>query len=541
MAGLGALLGLPLRSWTLGAAVLLAVGASSASAAEPAAIGQTPLERMIDLNRRAFGDIQNQRFQAAKYWLTEALVISETAALENDEMTARTYVHLAAVFLTGFEDRVEAIRYFTLALKINPNITISAGLETPALKSAYLEAREDMGLPPAPDPTAAETAPASKSAAAPPPAVPPPLPPVPLPETGYPDPDPPARVPAPLSCLVPFEILAGQDLLVRCLTQRQQKHASAQLYFRVEGTTAKYAELPMAHTPKGWLVAVIPGPQIRGRSLSYFVKAQLPGSAEMLYNGYPEAPNALLIKAPLAADEAATTTAGPVSESAAGQGSISHRRPVGTVWFALGGGTGTVYHGREVVDTRSRAPGTTDLVHARAGFSGATLLHIEPELGYQITPRLSLSLLLRYQHAPPEGVRFVPEEGQNGILTSAFAGFARAQISLPGRGRLQPYASVGAGGGRSFLAVIGRRCPPGQCALDHSDTLHGGPVGLTAGLGVVYRFSPRFGLVLDVKEIMTVPKVMALTEFSLGFEIAHRFRSPAPPGGAPGKEPVAFR
>jgi opacity protein-like surface antigen len=186
-----------------------------------------------------------------------------------------------------------------------------------------------------------------------------------------------------------------------------------------------------------------------------------------------------------------------------------------------------VYHGRETVDTRTYASGTTRPVRVESGFSAATLLQIEPEIGYQLTPRLSLSVLLRYQYAPAEGAAFVPTEGQKAILTSAFAGFARAQVWFGGGDRFQPYASVGAGGGRGFLAVIGKRCPPGQCGLDHSDTLHGGPVGLTAGLGLAYRFSPRFGLVLEVKEIMTLPKVMALTEFSLGFEIAHAFHAPA--------------
>lgn len=523
------------------AAVMVAAGASSARAAEPSALGQTPVERMIDLNRKAFTDIQSERFQAAKHWLTEALVISETAGLENDEMTARTYVHLAALYLTELEERAEAIRYFTLALKINPNITISPGLETPALKSAYLEAREEMGLPPNPDPTETETTPASKGTGAPPPAVPHLLPPAPVQGTGQPDPDLPARVPAPLHCSVPLEISAGQDLLIRCLTQKQQKRAEATLYFRSEGSSTKYAALPMAHSPKGWLLATIPGHQIQGRSLSFFVKAQLPGSAPLLYHGYPEAPKALLIKAPLPASEGAATSPRPATAPVVGSGGPRLGRPVGAVWLALGGGTGTVYHGRAAVDTRTRTAGTTNPVYVDSGFSAATLLQIEPEIGYQLTPRLSLSVLLRYQYAPSAGATFVPAEGQKAILTSAFAGFARAQVWFGGGDRFQPYASIGAGGGRSFLAVIGKRCPPGQCGLDHSDTLHGGPVGLTAGLGLVYRFSPRFGLVLEVKEIVTLPKVMALTEFGLGVEIVHDFRAPAPSRPAKAEKLVAFR
>ena len=104
------------------------------------------------------------------------------------------------------------------------------------------------------------------------------------------DPDLPARVPSPLYCSVPFEIPHEQDLLVRCLTQKQQKRASATLYYRPDGSSTKYAALPMAHSPKGWLIAVIPGSDIKGKSLSYYVKAQPPGAQAALYSGYPEAP-----------------------------------------------------------------------------------------------------------------------------------------------------------------------------------------------------------------------------------------------------------
>jgi tetratricopeptide (TPR) repeat protein len=109
------------------------VAASSAHSAESAAVSEAGVDRMIDLNKKAYADIQDQHFQAAKYRLSEALVISETAGLENDEMTARTYVHLAVVYLTGLKDREEAIQQFMLALRINPNITITPGLESPAL------------------------------------------------------------------------------------------------------------------------------------------------------------------------------------------------------------------------------------------------------------------------------------------------------------------------------------------------------------------------------------------------------------------------
>jgi outer membrane protein W len=497
---------------------------SSVRAASPAAIGQAAVERMIDLNRKAFADLQNQRFQAAKYWLTEALVISETASLENDEMTARTYVHLAVVYLSGLGDREQAVKQFMLALKINPNITISAGLETPALKSAYLQAREQMDLPPNPE-TATELATSAPEPRASSSAMPESQRPAPVAASSVGhvlDPDLPARVPAPLFCSVPFEVPGEQDLLVRCLTQKHQKRASATLHYRADGTSTSYTALPMGHSPKGWLIAVIPGRDIKGKSLAYYVKAHLPGASQALHDGYPEAPKALLIKSVSPDDHPAAGGVPPTGPLPIGGSRNSHRRAPGAFWLALGAGTGAVYHGREPVDSNTRVLGTGNPLYVESGFSAATLFQLEPEIGYQLSRRFSISGLLRYQYAPMSG-SFTPGQGQHAVLTSAFAGFLRTQFLFGGDGNFQPYLAGGAGLGRSFLAVVDRRCDANLCALDHSDTLHGGFWGLTLGVGLVYRFSPSFGLLVDVKEIMTLPKVMALTELNLGFEIAYGF------------------
>ena len=521
-------------------AAAMATALASRAHAGATTMGQAAVDRMIDLNRKAYADIQSQRFQAAKYWLAEALVISETAGLENDEMTARTYVHLAVVHLTGLKDREEAIRQFCLALKINPNITISAGLETPALKAAYLQARERMELPPNPDtslelastPNAGATSPAPEASGRP------------WPDSAYVmrselDPDLPARVPSALFCPLPFEIPGEQDLLVHCLTQKQQKRASATLYYRADGTSTTYAALPMAHSPKGWLIAVIPASEIKGRSLSYYVKAQLPGATTALSCGYPDSPNALLIRSPAAQEEAAPG-AGSDRAPAGGGSRAGYRRAPGALWLALGAGTGTVYHAREPVDSNTKVLGTTNPLYVESGFSAATTFQLEPELGYQFGPRFSLSLLMRYQYASKDGNAFTPATGEHAVLTSAFAGFLQGQL-LGSTGNFQPYLSLGTGLGTSFLAVVSKRCSPSLCALDHSDTLHGGVVGFTGGIGLIYRFTPGFGVLIGLKEIVTLPKVMALTELNLGFEVAYDFRAGTAPKRAEAQDQVAWR
>jgi len=205
------------------------------------------------------------------------------------------------------------------------------------------------------------------------------------------------------------------------------------------------------------------------------------------------------------------------------------RRPPGAIWFALGGGTGTAYHGREPVDSNTKAAATNSPIYVQSGFSPTSMLQLEPELGYQLSQRLSISAMMRYQYAPKSGNAFTPAADEHPILTSSFAGFVHALVFLGNGGRLQPYLSAGAGLGTSFLASIDRRCAANVCTLDHSDTLHGGWFGLTAGAGLLYHLAPSLGIFLDVKEIVTLSKVMALSEFNLGFAVAYDARRPAAP------------
>ena len=572
------------------------IAAGSARAAESAAVNEAAVDRMIDLNKKAYADIQEQHFQAAKYRLSEALVISETAGLENDEMTARTYVHLAAVYLTGLKDREEAVQQFTLALKINPNITITPGLESPALKSAYLQAREQLDLPPNPDTTVplspqAPSAPSAEPTAAkvegggqPPPSrvgeaghgpaepdstrsrtasgmasggeaarsagvagreagaewpragEPSQSSPINLANAiaGFKDPDLPARVPSPLYCHLPFDAPPGQDVVVRCLTQKQQRKSSATFHYRPQGAEGEYVGVTMERSPKGWLMAVIPGRAVQGKSLPYYVQAEIPGSPKDIYFGHAEAPNELIIRNPPETD--GTDDANDEPETVPGPARVpplggkdstrpSRLRTPGSFWISLASGTGAVYHGREAVDSNDKAQSIGTPVSVQSGFSPAALLQIEPEIGYQLTRRLSISVMARYQVAPKDANGYVPGAGENAIPTSALAGFVRGQFAFLSRGGFQTYASGGAGLGTSFLAIVNKRCAAGSsCSLDHSDTLHGGPVGLTAGVGAIYHFRPSFGVFVDVKEIATLPKLLALTEVNVGLAFAHRFQ-----------------
>jgi hypothetical protein len=197
----------------------------------------------------------------------------------------------------------------------------------------------------------------------------------------------------------------------------------------------------------------------------------------------------------------------------------NRRKPL-ALWLAVGAGTGGAYHGLQAVDSRTRADATGVAVPVAAGFSRASMLQIEPELGVQVSERFALAVFLRYQYAPKDDNGWTPKPDESAIRTSAIAGFLRAEFSFLNLGNFRGYLTGGVGLGTSFLAVVGKDCDPTSCPLSHSDTLHGGMLGVLGGLGAAYHLTSNLSVFFDVKEIVTFRTVLALTEFNLGLAVA---------------------
>jgi len=518
-------------------AILGPARATLAASKADAEQGDRAWAQMIALNQKAIALIRGRKFSEAKDVLLEAVVVAKDAKIESGEMMARTYVHLAAVYVTGEKNRDKGVSQFMLALKIDPNIAITPQLETPALKSALLLARQQMTASAsaasenAPSPPAAPAEPASAASAPQEPAA----------EAAQgetttvtkrgrggrriavdvADPDLPAKVPSPLYCPLPFEIPPDQDLVVRCVTQKQQKKATAILYYRPEGAKSEdFTAAVMRRNIKGWLQASIPGDAINGKSLGYYIEARLPGTSEALMLGRSDSPNVFMIKG--GGDTVAkadhenildTLKTRTADEEDARR---NHRREPGAIWFSVAGGSGLAgYHGTENLDGDSS-------LRSVSGFTVATPYQVELELGYQWDKNLSLSAMGRYQHATADSSGYTGKP----LLTSAVAAYLRARYALFTSGAFQTYASAGAGGGNNFLIVIAKQCD--TCQLNHSDTIHGGPVGILVGAGAIYHVNRTFSLFLDVNEIATAPTFMALTEVNLGLSIAFKFEKAAP-------------
>ncbi len=529
------------------------VNLGQAAEVPDASSDQGAAAHLARLNKKAQGQIQSRQFEAAKDTLLEALVLAKDSGLAESPLMVRTYVELAGLYLSAEKNRDKAAHQLALALKVDPDFTLPTDLETPALRSAYLLARREAGVTssPASKPTAKPSEPAppvepadheQKETPAPAAASEPAT----VTKRGrgghkvtvtVADPDPPAHVPAALFCPLPFEIPPDEDMVVRCLTEKQQKKSTAVLYYRPEGAASEeFVRVPMNRSPKGWMQATIPADAISGKSLSYYIEARVPskdGGTQILNLARPESPNSFLIK------EGADSSFNPDRENILDTLNVTmadeddsfryHRRGPGAIWFSLAAGTGGAYHGSEAVDTGDTYQGSSAPVHASAGFTGATLGQAELEIGYQWTKRWSVSAMARYQYAPPDSSGYTG----TAIRTWALAGYLRARYAFLTAGNFQVHGSVGAGGGTNFLVVVSKQCDANNrtaaCNLTHSDTLHGGAFGILLGLGASYHLSRNLAVFLDINEIGTLPKLMALTEINLGFAIAFGSESKAAP------------
>lgn len=94
-------------------------------------------DTIIDLNTKALGRYAAQDFDSALDYLATALKEAREAGLEQDKLTARTYLHLGAVYWTGFRNQEMALQSFTQAKQIRPDIQLTPSLETPELRTIF--------------------------------------------------------------------------------------------------------------------------------------------------------------------------------------------------------------------------------------------------------------------------------------------------------------------------------------------------------------------------------------------------------------------
>jgi hypothetical protein len=539
-----------LRS-TVSLAVVLAVGACAST--------DKASRKMLDLNHEALAAYEAGKLAHARDLLVQAVSLGKKNGLTKHNTMARTYLDLGAVYLS-MNDRDKGLRNLGLALRIQPDIEPTDPIATPAVKKALARSRAEVEKrrgatavhekeereekapaprkhePAAPPHTVAKASPApAEKPAAPEKAAPPaekPAPPaekaVAAHQAAAPDdeePDLPANVPQPLYCPVPDEAPPSSEIALRCVPRPGVSFSKIVLFYRSAGSES-FTTVPMVKSRKGWYSGMVPANAVVGRTLQYYVEAQLPGKKSTTSNGHSDSPNLLSIREGAARVGQGTLAAahfkkeGPAStgkeenplleaereREEAESESSDHRRRPHALFLAAGVGSGYGWHGKRVLEFRTEQAVAT-------GFSPGTLLQVTPELGYQYDERTAFALQLRYQ--------FIPESGSGDTKMGnpkhgAWAALARGYRFF-GTGNGQPFVTATVGGGQGFRMVVP---PHPELGVTRNDTIRGGPVVLGPGAGYLFNFNRHLGWVAEVRLLAGVPDFALLAEFATGGQVS---------------------
>jgi len=183
------------------------------------------------------------------------------------------------------------------------------------------------------------------------------------------------------------------------------------------------------------------------------------------------------------------------------------RRGSDRLFLAFGAGIGYGWYTARLLDFRKD-------VHVGAGGGPAGPLVLTPELGYQLTGRLALSLLVRWELINGTGAGDLTPGAP---ASSAVAFLGRASYAW-GSGRAQLVASAMLGAGEGVRVVV----PPTagtDIVLSRNDTVRGGPVLLGPGAGFAYHFSPHFAAVVDLRALAGFPDFATVVDISTGAQL----------------------
>jgi hypothetical protein len=484
-------------------------------------------DKIVELNKQALLAYEGKDFEAAKTALTKALKEAKQAGLDDDKMTARTYLHLGAVYFAGYQDQAVALQNFTLAKKIRPDIQLTPSIETPELKAIFDQATADAEPTPS---VAVEPSRPSRSATR---------------ASATPDlgggsePDLPSSMSAPLMCSTPDEAAPGKELSIRCALKPGVNAKAVQLHYRAPGAEA-YQALPMRRTAKGWYMATVPAHVMKGTSLQVYYDARDGNDNELASNGQIDSPSLIEIRKKGSGGGGVKEIEGdPLARIKQQQEEERyeaglHRRREGAFWIGLGAGAGWGYAPSGNLEWEKD-------IKVSAITTTAGLFQGVIDLGYMWTDNFSLGMQFRIEYIRQDQVA---NTGRSGAPTQyAPALFLRPTwfFDLTSDGNFQMSLSASAGGGYVRFPVRpvkveernadGLLVPVPERTIYKTDTRPMGVVLIGAGAGLVYHLSRHFGIALDGRLLTGFPDFGVAVEGNVSLQLAFGGKAgPVPEG-----------
>jgi hypothetical protein len=340
------------------------------------------------------------------------------------------------------------------------------------------------------------------------------------------EPDVPAAVQKPLVCAAPDQVGSGEHVVLRCVPKAGLSVVTVLLYYRQSGTE-DFTPAPTLRTRKGWYTATLWPDMLTPGPLHYYFEAHDAAGKVVASSGDDESPEVLQVRAGVSAltppaladgqfpagklaDEDPMVQVRARKAAAQEAEAASLRRPAGSFYVGLGLGLGYGWYPDSVLDFRR------DITVA-SGTGAAGPMVFSPEVGYQLSGRLSLSVLGRIERIGASGSGDL-HEGRP--ATAAWAVLARGTYYW-GMSRAQLFASAALGGGDGVRVVVPpTTTPDATLTLSRNDSVRGGPIVLGPSAGFLYHFNPHFAFVAEARLFAGLPDFATVMDFGGGLQLS---------------------
>jgi hypothetical protein len=351
------------------------------------------------------------------------------------------------VFGAGLNDRINAIKHFTEALRISSSAKLNPARATPLLQELFQVAHENL-------------------------------------DTTNKEKDIFGLQHTPLK-----QAIQGHSIRIKARLGKDIRASLMVLFYRT-GHPREYEWVVMREQRSGLYVGIIPAKRTT-QSIVYYIEAQDEAGQRVQGNGTAIKPNLITLKPdPMVASQPA-----PVKSS------IFHGRrgPMDKLFtLAIMGGTGAGFlAGGTSENTAPQWIGSPAQVDIQPGFAIAPV-HISPELGLQISEKWQLSILGRIQIM---NMTTTPKYSYK----LSILGEVRLK-RLFGRDNWRYFVTFGIGAGE-----IRHRIPLGAYNGEYTknsdlvDARVAGYIAAGGGAGLCFMFNQYFGWVLDVNGLLLFP------------------------------------
>lgn len=459
------------------------------AAASPRRLAQAPdpVAKVTQLNRDALAAIDKREFEKAREILKKALELCASSGMDKHPIAARTHVHMGVVILEGFKNRELGEKQFAEALAIEPTIGMTPALATPEINDAFDEAKERAKSGGTGGGTAGN-APAAVEVA------------------------PPSEAPAPkrasssggFTYHTVSEVKQGHAIKVTVNVDENLKFHKVVLAYRPQGTS-EFLGREMDPVGPGAYSAEIPDRATTGSSVAYYIEAEDDDGQPVANRGTEERPLVIQLGGESSPSEHARASVAKSTDEDSDDSTTvreeGESEDEGHTWFAsvlLGSGVG---YATGTGETNANLP-------VSGAFAATSLGHVEPEVGYWMSPNLLLSAQGRIQVVSGPTELLDPTSGKvYQPADLALALFAKASWYF-GSDDFRPFLSGGLGGGQirhvvTFGAYKDCGATRNQTCVD---TVVAGPALAEVGGGILYRLTGNFGLVAGSNLEVAAPK-----------------------------------